>query len=319
MASPDPMRSKKPVRVGVKLMRLQELYGGDPRGVLKAARLVESLGVAEVLASDHVAISEAGHAGRPGFPYPVDYDGWYEPLGLLHAIAAVTSKVLLSSHVVIAPLRPAILLAKQIATLDALSGGRAALGLGAGWQKEEYDAAGVAFEGRFGAMCEQVEACRALWSQAPASYQGRTVRFQDLHSRPLPPQGAAMPISFGVPATPRNFERIARLGVGYCPTWAEPEVMAANIAAARKAYADAGRNPADLKVTAEVPLHPPLKADGRADWDAVYAEAQRLVRTGVDVLATHLAPHCREPGEIEPYLRGFMAAVEEASPGVEVA
>jgi probable F420-dependent oxidoreductase len=302
-----------PVRVGVKLMRLQELFGGDPRAVLEAARLVEEIGVAEVLASDHVAISAAGHAGRPGFPYPIDYDGWYEPLGLLHAIAAVTKKVLLSSHVVIAPLRPAILLAKQIATLDALSNGRAALGLGVGWQKEEYDASGIAFEGRFGAMCEQVEACRALWSQAPASFAGRTIHFQDLHSRPLPPQRAAMPISFGVPPTPRNLERIARLGVGYCPSYAEPEVMAASIAAARKAYQDVGRNPSDLKVTAEVPLHLPIKADGRCDWDATYTEAARLVRTGVDVLATHLVPQCRDPSEIEPYLRGFMAAVEAAS------
>jgi probable F420-dependent oxidoreductase len=305
--------------IGVKLMRVQELFGGDPRGVLEIARLSERIGVAEVLVSDHVAISETGHAGRAGFPYPLDYDGWYEPLGLLHAVAAVTERIKLSSHVVIAPLRPAILLAKQIATLDALSHGRAALGLGAGWQKEEFEASGIPFEGRFGALCEQVEACRALWSQTPASYAGKTVRFEGLHALPLPPQGAKLPIFFGVPPTPRNFERIAQLGVGYCPTYSEPEVMAANIAAARRAYAEAGRDPASLAVTGEVALSPPSKADGRADWEAVYAQAAQLVRAGVDTLATHLVPQCRHPDEVEPYLRGFMAAVEAASAGVETA
>jgi probable F420-dependent oxidoreductase len=308
-------KDRKRIRVGVKLMRAQELFGGDVRGILEIARLCEEIGVDEVLVSDHLAMSESGHAGRPGFPYGLDYPGWYEPLGLLHAVAAVTERITLSSHVIIAPLRPALLLAKQIATLDAISGGRAALGLGAGWQKEEFDAANLPFEGRFGALCEQVEACRALWSQAPARYEGRTVRFEGMHALPHPPQGASLPIFFGVPASPRNFERIARLGVGYCPTFSEPEIMAGNIAAARAAYAAAGRDPQALSVTAEVALHPPLLGDGRADWDAVYQQAASLVAAGVDTLATHLLPQCRRLDEVEPYLRGFIEAVETASLG----
>jgi probable F420-dependent oxidoreductase len=314
-----PLAPPRRVRIGVKLMRTQELCGGDPRGVLKVSRLCEELGVDEVLVSDHLAMSEAGHANRPGFPYPLDYAGWYEPMGLLHAVAAVTERVILSSHVVIAPLRPALLLAKQIATLDAISGGRAALGLGAGWQAEEFEACNLPFEGRFGALCEQVEACRALWSQAPARYAGRTVSFEGMHALPHPPQGAGLPISFGVPATPRNFERIARLGVGYCPTWSAPETMAADIAAARRAYAAAGRSPQALRVTAEVALHPPSRSDGRADWDAVYRQAAAVAAAGADTVATHLVPHCRDLAEVEPYLRGFRAAIEQACLGVEPA
>jgi probable F420-dependent oxidoreductase len=307
------------VRVGVKLMRTQELTGGDPRGVLEVARRCERIGADEVLVCDHVAMSESGHAGRPGFPYALDYAGWYEPMGLLHAVAAVTERVTLGSHVVIAPLRPAVLLAKQIATLDAISHGRAALGLGAGWQAEEFAASNMAFDGRFAALCEQVEACRALWSQAPAAYAGKTVRFEGLHALPYPPQGAALPIFFGVPPSPRNFERIARLGVGYCPTFAEPEVVAANIAAARAAYAAAGRAPEALSVTCEVALAPPMRANGRADWEAVYRQAGALVAAGVDTLATHLVPQCRSLDEVEPYLRGFIAAVADAASKLEPA
>ena len=113
--------------------------------------------------------------------------------------------------------------------------------------------------------------------------------------------------------------RIGRANVTVLGHPLEPAAMAANIAAARRAYAAAGRDPAALAVTAEVSLDPPRKADGRADWNAVYDQAARLVATGVDTLATHLVPQCRDLGEVEPYLRGFIAAVQEASLGVEPA
>ncbi|HEY3696186.1 TIGR03619 family F420-dependent LLM class oxidoreductase [Phenylobacterium sp.] len=301
------MTSTKGLKVGVKLMRTQELYGGEIRGVLEVAKLCDRLGVDEVHVSDHVAMSEAGHRGRPGFPYPLDYDGWFEPIGLLHAIAAVTERVVLSSHVLVAPLRPTILLAKQLATLDALSNGRVEIGFGAGWQREEFEASGVPFEGRFGAMCEQVEACRALWSQAPASYSGGSVRFEAFHSLPFPPQRDGLPISFGVPATARNFERIARLGVGYCPAYKPAAELAADVQAARTAYAAAGRDPGSLKVTAELPLNPPRDAGGAVSWDALFEEAARIAEADVDVLITHVVPQCRTPAEIEDFLPRLLA------------
>jgi probable F420-dependent oxidoreductase len=301
------MTSANALKVGVKLMRTQELYGGDIRGVLEVARTCDRLGVDEVHVCDHVAISEAGHQGRPGFPYPLDYDGWFEPMGLLHAIAAVTDRVVLASHVVIGPLRPTILLAKQLATLDALSNGRVAIGLGAGWQRQEFEASNIPFEGRFGALCEQVEACRALWSQAPASYAGKSVRFEGFHSLPFPPQRDRLPISFGVPATPRNFERMARLGVGYCPAYKPAAELAAAVQAAREAYAAAGRDPRALKVTAELPLDPPRNRDGTACWDAVFEEAERIAAVDIDVLITHVVPHCRAPDEVEAFLARLLA------------
>ncbi|WP_141124868.1 LLM class flavin-dependent oxidoreductase, partial [Prescottella equi] len=82
---------------------------------------------------------------------------------LLSAVAAVTERVDLGVYVLVAPLRPALLLAKQIATLDVLSRGRTRIGVGVGWQQAEYAAAGIPFERRFGRLEETVAACRELW------------------------------------------------------------------------------------------------------------------------------------------------------------
>lgn len=288
--------------VGVKLMQTQSLAGGDISGVLEVAKLADRMGIDEVHVSDHVLMSASGHAGRDTFPYAVDYDGWYEPLSLLSAIAAVTERVRLASHVVVAPLRPAVLLAKQIATLDALSGGRVHIGLGTGWQAEEFAASGISFEGRLTRLIEQVEACRALWSGAPATYRGTTVEFENVYSLPTPPQGEDLRISFGIPAGPRGLAEIARLGVGYCPALHLGGDIADSIAKARAAYAAAGRDPASLVVTSELPMTPPRDRAGAPDWDATFAAAAELREAGVDVLLTHVVPHCDTMAQVEEFM-----------------
>ena len=288
--------------IGIKLMKTEQLSGGDISGVLKVAELADRMGVDEVHVSDHTLMTGSGHASRPTFPYPLTYDGWYEPFALLSAIAATTSQIRLASHVVVAPLRPAVLLAKQIATLDALSGGRVHIGLGTGWQREEFDAAGIPFEGRLTRLVEQVEACRALWAGGPATYHGRTVSFTDVYSLPAPPQGEDLRISFGIPAGPRGVAEIARLGVGYCPSFHLGGDISDSVAAARQAYSDAGRDPDSLVVTSELPMEPERDAQGKVDWQASLAVAETLRGAGVDVLLTHVVPHCENLDEVEEFI-----------------
>jgi probable F420-dependent oxidoreductase len=292
--------------VGIKLMKSQQLFGGDIRGVLEVAKICDRMGVDEIHVSDHVLMTGEGHRGRAGFPYPLDWDGWYEPLEMLAAIAAVTERVRLSSHVIIAPLRPAVLLAKQLATLDVLSGGRVDIGLGVGWQSQEFAAAGVPFDRRLTRLVEQVEACRALWGESPARYEGSTVSFAEAYSLPRPVQGANLPISFGLPAGPRAFAEIARLGVGYCPAYHVGSNLAENVAAAREAYREAGRDPRSLKVTSEMTMEPPLTEDGRVNWVDAFAEGQAVIDSDVDVLLTHLVPHCQTADEIEPFIERLL-------------
>jgi len=114
--------------------------GAEWSGLLDLARAADEAGVDRIIVNDHVVIGRNTDAyvwGR--FPTGPDAP-WLEPFTCLAAIAAVTSQVRLGTGIVIAPLRPAVVLAKTVATLDVLSGGRVDLGVGVGWQKEEYDA-----------------------------------------------------------------------------------------------------------------------------------------------------------------------------------
>ena len=117
---------------------------------------------------------------------------------MLAVLAGVTQRIRLSTGVVIAPLRSAVLLAKQLATLDVMSRGRVSIGLGVGWQKEEYDASGVPWEGRYTRLIEQLRVCRLLWSEAPASFRGETVSFEKIHAYPRPLQPGGVPIWLGL-------------------------------------------------------------------------------------------------------------------------
>ncbi|HLS80033.1 MAG TPA: LLM class flavin-dependent oxidoreductase, partial [Steroidobacter sp.] len=163
------------VQVAIGIYGLQQWYGGDFAPVVDLARIADEAGVDQVSITDHVVMGENVDKYPYGrFPSPLDFP-WFEPLTVLAAIAGATRRIRLSTGVLIAPLRPAVLLAKQLATLDVMSRGRVSIGLGLGWQKEEYDAAGVPWEGRYTRLEEQIRVCKLLWSEAPASFKGSTV------------------------------------------------------------------------------------------------------------------------------------------------
>ena len=182
------------------------------------------------------------------------------------------------------------MLAKQLATLDCLSNGRVQIGLGVGWQEDEYVASGLPFEGRYGYLLEQVEAMRALWSQAPASFQGKYINFSGIHSRPFPVQGAKLPIYFGLPPTDRNIERIAAHADGWLPMDQDPEKLAPVIAKLREAFAQRGRDPASL----EVRVAPPeVYTDGRPDFEGMLRGVPALLAAGVTQLQFRATASCR--------------------------
>ena len=117
--------------------------GSDPHSLLDVAKAADDAGVDRLVVSDHVVLGPNLDAYRWGrFPTGPEAP-WHEPLTCLTAFAAVTERVRLSTGILIAPLRRAPLLAKTVATLDVVSGGRVDLGVGVGWQREEYDAVGL--------------------------------------------------------------------------------------------------------------------------------------------------------------------------------
>jgi len=289
------------------LFGLQQWFAGDFAPALQVAKRADEKGVDQVNLSDHVVMGERletypyGTFGmEPSYPF-------YEPVTVLAAIAAITVRIRLSA-IVIAPLRPAVFLAKQLATLDVLSGGRVDIGFGVGWQREEYDGCGVPWEGRFTRMEEQVEICRELWSRAPASYHGKTLEFERLYSLPFPVQPGGIPIWFGLPPTARNFERIARFGGGWYPMLQDPAVLGASVAQLRDAFRRQGNDAA--KPTVRVALLPTAwRDDGSADLHkTLEVDLPALASAGVTTIEFHPFMYCRGPEELDSFLDAIVAA-----------
>jgi len=287
------------LKVGIGIFGMQKFFDGNIKRWIESIRTAEQCGIDQVSITDHVVMGE--NIGR--YPYgkfgsPLDFP-WYEPLSMLSAIAARTESIRLSTGVLISPLRPAALLAKQIATLDVLSEGRVDIGIGTGWQEEEYIASGIPFEGRYTRMVEQVRACRALWSEAPASVNESTVKFDRIHAWPRPVQGRDLPVWFGLAPTPRNCQRIAELGHGWIPIMHNPKAIAEGVNAIKAAFVAAGRDPETLQVRAH--LKPQFRSDGTADFNATLQGLEALKEAGVTLLEMMPIIFCRNADELPKF------------------
>ena len=140
-----------------------------------------------------------------------------EPLATLAVIAGATSRIRLITAILIAPLRPPVLLAKTAATVHALSGGRLVLGISTSWHQEEYAAVGVPFEERGQRLDDAVGACRALWSAAPAAFSSRTISFEGIYCVPRPEHADDIPIWFTGKMRKQLVRRVAEHGQGWLP------------------------------------------------------------------------------------------------------
>ena len=237
--------------------------GGDWQTLLDVARACDDSGVDRLVVNDHVVMGRRTDAyvwGR----FPTAPDGpWLEPLTVLAAMAAVTRRVRLATGILIAPLRPAAVLAKTVATLDVLSGGRVDLGVGTGWQPEEYDAVGLDFATRGRRLDDTIGACRALWSQLPASYSSEAASFDDTFCSPQPAQ-ERLPIWFAGSLNQRNLRRIVELGDGWIP------IMGASLDDIRDSAARI-RAATDRAITIQAPAPVVTIADGTRDPAATMA------------------------------------------------
>jgi probable F420-dependent oxidoreductase len=283
-------------KIAIGLYGLQALFGGDFSSVIDAVRLADSKGIDQVSITDHVIMGENLHNYPYGpFPAPLDFP-WYEPLIALSAIAGVTKRINLSTSILIAPLRPAVLLAKQLATLDVISHGRVTIGLGLGWQKEEYAAAGIPWSGRYTRMDEQVKVCKQLWSEAPATFHGATVNYDRMYSLPFPEQRRGIPIWFGLAPTQNNIERIAEFGDGWVPMDNDPARLKEVVIRLRAAFEVRGRDPSELDV--RVLLLPAFKPDGTADFDGMLKKVPPLLDAGATYLEILPSMFCRDPTDL---------------------
>jgi len=189
--------------------------GSDPAKIRDWAQAAEDLGFAYIEVADHVF----GAAARDGWtPVYSENDPFHETFVTLGFLAAATTKIGLSSGVLILPQRQTGVVAKQAAEVDLLSGGRLRLGIGVGWNHVEYEALDTDWHTRGARQAEQVEALKRLWSGDLVTFKGRFHGLREVNINP-PPVQRPIPIWFGGSSEP-VIERAARLGDGWMPIMA---------------------------------------------------------------------------------------------------
>jgi probable F420-dependent oxidoreductase len=205
------------IKLVLGLFGLENFFNGDISSYIEISQMAEELGFDSVSVTDHVVMGKNLHNYPFGkFPLPSEAP-WYEPLSLLTMIASNTSKINLATAILIVPLRNPALLAKTVATLDVISKGRLELGVGLGWQKEEFDAAGLSFGDRSEIFWETLDICKLLWQDSPISFHGDYYNFDDIWCHPQPTQGRNLPLLFGLKMTHDNAQKIAKVGHGWIP------------------------------------------------------------------------------------------------------
>ncbi len=291
------------MQTSVTISGFQRLFGSDPSVIVGLARVAEDAGFDQLLLPDHVAIGP--HSDRypfgPTFPDPAS-EPWFEPMTTLAAMAMVTSRIRLGTGILIAPLRPAALLAKTAATLDQLTGGRLDLGIGSGWQREEFEASGVDFDRRIARMDDTLRACRALWTRPqPVSFESETVTLDRIWSLPQPVQTGGVPLWFGGNANAAVARRIAELGVGWMPiNLLDAPSLAAGVATIRAAFTAAGRDPDGLQVRAALAVvH---HEDGSVDVEATTAPVAELEAAGATMVSVGLGRSLKDPSAVGDFL-----------------
>jgi len=282
--------------------------------IVNVARLAEETGVDSVLIPDHVVMSDQTQRYEWGtFPLPIDTP-WLEPMTVLAAIAGATRRVRLATSILIAPLRPAALLAKTAATLDVLSQGRLDLGVGTGWQKEEFEALGFDYEERGRILTDTIAACRALWGPSPTDFESATVRFENIWCEPKPVQPGGLPVFFSGTLTPRNMHRLTHLGDGWIPIMTETvDGMTEGVARIKQAWAEHGRDADKLRVRATLEIE--TGADGRPDLAQTLRGAADLGVRGATEVQLQMLAFVRKPDGLSAFfdeLRDVWAAVQAA-------
>ena len=251
-----------------------------PAAVMRMAQALERIGYDHIDMFDHVVmgIPIEGRAKGPYNPaMPI-----LEALMTLSYMAAVTSRVTLGTEVLVLPQRQVALVAKQVSTLDTLSGGRVRLGVGVGWQESEYEALGEDFHTRGARMDEAIRLLRIYWSQPDVSFDSAHYKTVAMSMEPKPPQGGRLPIWIGGNSEPA-YRRVGRLGDGWLGSRVEGAQHGRRVIESIRRHAEeAGRDPNAIGLQSMV-APPPRDAAGKSfygDHDAVLERVAALKEMG---------------------------------------
>lgn len=270
-------------------MTLITFAADDPGGwghLTERVKAADAAGLDRMALSDHVAFGENLDAygdpragGTAGGKQPTGPDGhWLEPLTTIAHLTAVTTRLRFTTNILLAALRRPVVLAKMASTIDVLSGGRLDLGVGVGWQAEEYEAAGLDFADRGAQLDHTLDVIQTLWREERASVTSDRLTFDGIHQMPKPVQDGGVPIWVSGTVNPRSMRRLARFGRGWIPWGPDAVDLQNGIAKMRAAVADEGRDPADIEVVANLPIT--VDDAGTPDFAASMAGIAELADAG---------------------------------------
>ena len=278
----------------------QTEIGADAGAVRAYGQRVEELGFSHVLAYDHVV--GADPRVHPDWNGPYDLDStFHEPLVTFGYLAAVTTSLELVTGVIILPQRQAVLVAKQAAEVDLLSGGRLRLGVGVGWNAVEYEALNEDFTTRGKRFEEQIELMRLLWTDTSLTYHRKFHHVTGAGMAPLPVQ-RPIPVWIG-PMSPPAYRRAGRLADGWFPQMQPGPQFDEARELVEQAATEAGRDPASLGM------------EGRVVWRGDADKLDDAVRSWADAGATHVSVNTMGAGlrSVDEHLAVLAIAAEAAN------
>jgi probable F420-dependent oxidoreductase len=268
-------------------------YSIDPR---ELGRALEATGFESFWVPEHTHIPTSRQSPWPGgAELPREYRHTLDPFVALAAVAAVTTTLRLGTGICLVTQRDPIVTAKEVATLDHLSGGRFLFGVGAGWNREELASHGTDFSSRWRLMRERVEAMKRVWGEEEAEYHGSLVDFQPLWSWPKPVQKPHPPVVVGGNG-PRTLERVVAYGDEWMPIHGRGPRVEDRIPELERLAAEAGRESIPVSL-----FHAPRDE----------AEIERLASRGVRRFIFGLPP--AGAGEVLPVVEDLGRLVAAVS------
>lgn len=228
-----------------------------PDAFAQIAERAEALDIDSLWCSAHVILPpqvKSGYVLIPGRMHPEHWkECYWEPFTVMSYLAAMTSKLILGTSVVIVPMHNPIELAKQVAEVDQLSGGRFIFGIGVGWFEEEFEALGQNFRNRGARTDEAMDLMRALWSEDPVSFDGRYYRVEDAHFAPKPVQRPSPPI-WVAGGSKAALKRAARIADAWHPVRPTFEYLNEARVDLDRYLEEVGRAPGSVEVAVKLPL-----------------------------------------------------------------
>jgi probable F420-dependent oxidoreductase len=272
------------MKFGVAIFPTEAVQTPDELG-----RMAQERGFDCLLFPEHTHIPAARETPYPGGgELPEFYSRTFDPFVALTAAAGATDRLLIGTGICLVIERDPIITAKEVASVDALSGGRFLFGVGAGWNAEEMRNHGTDPSRRFGLMRERIEAMKAIWTEDEASYSGQHVSFERIWSWPKPVRKPHPPVLVGGNGA-RVLDRVLAFGDEWMPNRMTDEDLAARIGELNARATEAGRDPIPVTMVGLPPEPARIEAVARAGAHRVVfwlpQESPGAVEDGIDRIA----------------------------------